>query len=168
MTWFADLSEWTYMGFTLPQLRAVGWLSRDHAYPTGDVPTETFHSLCRLLRKPWAPWAFGGFHNCEFCRYTGGFFETDISWSNENGHPRRAKIRAKSKGELIVPGQGCLYIAPENIAHYMDSHGYCPPMEFLQAVVACPDIDTQAYKVAFLANGGRELMQKMRGMNPIG
>jgi len=156
------------MDFALPQLKAVGWLSREHSYETGVVSPEVFIALCRLLAKPWTPWAFMGVHDCEFCRFTGGFSSDEACWADDKGHLLRTRITAKSQRELIVPGRGCLYIAPESIAHYVDSHGYCPPAEFQEALLACPDTDSQQYKLAFLANGGRQVLQKIKEMKPPG
>ncbi len=168
MAWFEDLSPWTYVGIEHPLLKAVGWLSEGHAYSTGHMPEETYHQLCRLLHKPWTPWGvWMGFHDCEFCRFSGGIHEYAYSWHTPKGHIRTATLGGKSNSELIIPGSGCLYVTPHNIAHYIDSHGYTPPSEFLEAVAACPDVDSIAYKKAFLANGGREVLQAVKSMNPF-
>jgi hypothetical protein len=31
-----------------------------------------------------------------------------------------------------------VYVAPELVVHYIESHGYQPPEEFIAAVMACP------------------------------
>jgi len=167
MAWIEDLSTWTYLGFQLPQLKAVGWLSKEREHPTGDFSVDVFQQLCRLLRNPWAPWVSAGYHSCEFCRFTGGFHEFAYQWRNDRGHQRRATLTAVSSRELIVPAVGCLYISPENIAHYIDSHGYCPPREYQDAVMQCPDVGSNEYKKAFLENGGRELMKSLKQLSDL-
>lgn len=150
MTWFADLSPWTYLGFELPQVKAVGWLSNEHSYTKGDVSEEVYHRLAELLIDPWTPFdgCYMGFHGCELCRFTEG---------------------VTSSNEFVIPGDGCLYVIPENITHYMDAHEYQPPAEFLDAVMVWPDTRGMEYKKAFLANGGRELLQAIESqMNVIG
>jgi len=63
-----------------------------------------------------------GFHECEFCSPTG------------------AEKLAMGTGELWVPGTGDLiYVAPKLVAHYIEAHGYLPPQEFMEAVVAFQD-----------------------------
>jgi hypothetical protein len=56
-----------------------------------------------------------GFHGCEFCRW----------------------IKAKGNGEIHVVGSdGITYVAPALIVHYMASHKYLPPKEFIDAVLS--------------------------------
>ena len=62
MAWFEDLSPCGYFGEEhAADLRAVGWLSREHPYHPGDVPREFFETLCELLRRPWSPFHFLGY-----------------------------------------------------------------------------------------------------------
>ena len=65
--------------------------------------------------------------------------------------------------DLFIPGRGFLYVAPELVVHYMNAHGYAPPAEFCDAVMACPDVDTPAYRKALLANGGKALIAALKG-----
>jgi hypothetical protein len=63
----------------------------------------------------------GGLHTCEFC----GFF--------------------KASGNIGVPAENLLYVAPEMVAHYVDLHGYLPPPEFIEAVMRCPSQGSPEY-----------------------
>jgi len=49
---------------------------------------------------------------------------------------------------LLVPGDDCIYAAPGAIGHYLDVHSYCPPDEFCEAVLHCPDCDSLQYRQA--------------------
>ena len=44
-------------------------------------------------------------------------------------------------GEVHIAGQeGTVYAAPTMIVHYVQKHGYCPPTEFIDALVLqCED-----------------------------
>ncbi|WP_457757930.1 DUF7919 family protein [Streptomyces rubiginosohelvolus] len=33
-------------------------------------------------------------------------------------------------------GHGVAYAAPELVAHYVEAHGYLPPIEFMEAVLS--------------------------------
>lgn len=54
---------------------------------------------------------------------------------------------------LFLPGKNCIFLAPSMIVHYIDRHKYEPPAEFWQAVLDCPEMRSDAYKQALLANG---------------
>ena len=41
-------------------------------------------------------------------------------------------------GEIIVPSRLATYVAPTMIGHYIRRHGYCPPVEFIAAVLDGP------------------------------
>jgi hypothetical protein len=111
-----------------PYVRSIGWLSCDHAFPTGTVSPEFLDALLRHIREPWQPVAAGGAHRCEFCsprpdgRFTGG------------------------SRNIWIPADGVVYVAPELVLHYIEAHGYLPPADFITAVLACPEQDSDAYR----------------------
>ena len=169
MAWYEDLSPCDYFGEEYAaDLRAVGWLSREHPYPTGDVAREFFEALCELLRRPWNPITFMGYHECEFCRFTGGA-STEVV--REDGSQLR--IPAQSLMNLFVPGQGVIYVSPESIVHYIDAHRYRPPDEFMEAVMRCPRMSSAAYFGAIRANGGEfgrratHVAEEQRRLGPV-
>ena len=137
MTWYADLSECAYFpAVRSSKLRAVGWLARGEDYPMGTPEPQVYERLCELLADPWQPFATMGWHDCDLCRF---------------------EPEARGFKNLFVPGNESLYVCPELIRHYINTHGYCPPEEFCAAVLKCPDTRTMEYKRLFLANGGRGL-----------
>jgi hypothetical protein len=149
MAWFEDLSPCDYFGEEYAaDLRAVGWLSRGHPYQTGSVPRALFDKLCQLLRQPWTPVSFMGYHECEFCRFTGGA-STSVTIDSSP-----FVVPGQSCANLFVPGERLIYVAPESIVHYIDAHGYRPPDEFVDAVMRCPRMSSAKYFGAIRANGG--------------
>jgi hypothetical protein len=54
---------------------------------------------------------------------------------------------------LYVPGNGCVYVAPSMIAHYVDVHSYEPPTAFWEAVMNCPEMGSDTYRQSLIANG---------------
>jgi hypothetical protein len=97
-----------------PHVRAVGWLSKDHPYPTGTARPGFVESLRGHVARAWQPVAAAGKHDCELC----------------------AKVRAG--GNLWIPTPEVLFVAPELIVHYVEAHVYRPPDIFVEAVLACP------------------------------
>ena len=132
-------------------LIAIGWLDPEHDFPRGSVSKEFFVKLLTLLKDPWQPVVFAGVHQCELCQFSGGSrAQFDGKW-----------IPGASWENLFVPYNGRLFVAPELIAHYIAAHRYLPPVEFFDAVLACPEMGSMGYNRALLANGGRELMRRL-------
>ena len=138
MTHFADLDQKT-LSASGTAVRAVGWLARGHQYPTGPTSAD-FTAALGLLRNSWGaifkvlPWwpAFMGVHRCELCQ--------------DN----------VDTGDIVVPFGDLLFIAPTMIVHYVETHEYLPPPDFVRAVVACPAPDTPHYAdaIASIADRG--------------
>lgn len=129
MAWYEDLQPCDYFGPDFARyLRAVGWLESGHAFPTGRVEAAVYARLIELLKEPWEPGAFVGWHQCDLCQYEG---------------PTGLR-------NLFVPGPGFAFVAPELIAHYMNAHSYRPPDEFCAAVLECPEMRSLPYFKALL------------------
>jgi hypothetical protein len=140
MAWRADLSPCTYVFSEAgDRVKAVGWLEPQQPYPRGGVDAAVLARLEELRRAPWEPDHFMGYHACGFC----------------NPLKREAASRREDTGvyNLFIPGPGFLYAAPELIVHYISKHGYAPPAEFQQAVLACPTMNSKEYRAAIRANG---------------
>jgi hypothetical protein len=84
-----------------------------------------------------------------------------IQWQTRHleGYYRRHKIERDGlvvhfgAHNLYVPADGCVYVAPSMIAHYLDVHSYEPPAAFWKAVMNCPEMGSGAYRQALIANG---------------
>jgi len=130
MTWFANLSPCRYFGDEFSDcLVAVGWLGRDKSFSTGPVDGRVYSTLIEMLKNPWQPVFVMGFHNCDLCLYDG-----------TPGHKN-----------LFIPNGRSAFVAPELIVHYMNAHGYRPPEEFCNAVLACPPMKSMDYLRAMTA-----------------
>lgn len=143
MAWFEDLSPCDYFGESAAaMLAAVGWRERGRPFATGIVDPCVFVKLRELCTDPWQPSISPGVHECDLCLYQG-----------------EAGTRC-----LFIPGNGRIYVCPELIVHYMNAHGYAPPAEFCDAVLACRPMRSQQYFKELLANGGRSLVALQRPM----
>ncbi|MFZ5439663.1 MAG: ATP-binding protein [Myxococcota bacterium] len=49
---------------------------------------------------------------------------------------------------LFVPSPDEVFVAPELISHYIESHDYLPPEAFIAAVMRCPSVDSDEYREA--------------------
>jgi hypothetical protein len=139
MTWYPDLSHGCMAG-SGEDVRAIGWLSGDHAFPTGPVPPAALEALRAHLRAPWMPFWFGGTHQCDVAAECASPLEGPTVDSRN----------------LYVPSNECMYIAPAMILHYAEAHRYQPPAEFLAALLRCPAQDSVEYHALlrpFLVDG---------------
>ncbi len=134
--WFADLSPCTYFRVDVP-LVAVGWLERGKPYTIGNVDRAIHDALVEMRKHPLPRMTFRGYHHCALCPYAG---------------------EAKGCVNLLLPGDGVLYVCPELIVHYMNAHGYAPPEVFCRAVLACPPMRSMQYLKAIASRGGSRLL----------
>jgi hypothetical protein len=153
MAHYVDLSSCDYLPDTADLgFVAVGWLEANENYSVGEVDGSFFDKLCELLAKPWnPPISCSGGHACSLCRFTGG------GAANRNGVP----VSAKAYGFLFVPFGETIFVAPSNIAHYVDAHGYCPPDVFRQAVMACPATGSIEFKRALVRTPVKEWLSRI-------
>jgi hypothetical protein len=119
MSYFPDMGTNTMIG-TGDHIRAVGWLSAEHALTQGEVPAEFLARLKEFAARWDASTTALGWpvamemHCCELC--------DDFM----------------AAGNFGVPGGGLLFVAPEMLPHYVEAHRYRPPDEFIAAVIQSP------------------------------
>jgi hypothetical protein len=111
---------------TLPgglTLRAVGWLEQS-GFATGTVPKSCIGALVEALRGCIFSDGYRGYHTCTLC----GKFLPEIKW-------KRRRIRLQGHGHYLVQLGHVVYMAPALLLHYILDHSYCPPDEFLDALL---------------------------------
>jgi hypothetical protein len=124
MTYFKDLSEYAYGDptFSRSGTKTVGWLGRDHDFPT-KLPSDDILDLLWVFCSTSVALTRGA-HDCEFCPSGSAYF------AERNGQRLflgAAEIRVFSE-------QGQIYAAPTLIYHYVQVHHYLPPDKFLEAL----------------------------------
>jgi hypothetical protein len=120
-------------------LLAVGWLERGKPFATGDVDRRVYEALREMRKNPWQPFASGGIHPCDLCRFD---------------------AEAAGTANLFIPGDGrVIYVCPELIVHSINAHGYAPPEVFCRAVLTCPSMRSMQYLRALASRGGATLLR---------
>jgi len=136
--YFADLDRCRYHSGPLDAdswqvpLLAVGWLEHPHGFSLGEVPEGLLARLQNLITAAEAAHPqhnFRGLHCCSLC---------------EAEHEPVEALR-QSHVNLLIPGNGVVYAAPAGIAHYIESHSYLPPSQFIAAVASCPAYGSAAF-----------------------
>ena len=142
-----------------------------------------FGQLLRLLVDPWEHFRFMGSHESEFCpeeplqvslernkgaeeplvtrRVVDGVEIECTQWQTPQMEAYYRRHRIERDGlvvhfgasNLYLPAEGCVYVAPSMIAHYVDVHSYEPPAAFWEAVMNCPEMGSETYRQALIANG---------------
>ena len=78
-----------------------------------------------------------GFHLCELCH--GSPPDAALHWRGGE------KILLGSAEIRVFGLNGVVYAAPNMIYHYVLTHRYCPPLEFIRAVLEGPLPDSLEY-----------------------
>ena len=100
MTWFADLSAYTYLA-SEPHVLNVGWLDGSMDFATGDVPREFVEELHVLARRPQK--LCRGMHFCNLCTPPEGCYlhprDTEstrrfLEWAKDRQGNGELRIRA--------------------------------------------------------------------------
>lgn len=138
--WFEDLTPCTYFAADT-KLVAVGWIERGKPYVTGHMDRGVYDALVEMRKNPWQPFVSMGSHECELCQFEG-----------EHG-----------SANLFVPANGVIYVSPELIVHYVNTHSYTPPEVFCRAVLACPPMRSMAYLKAIKECGGARMLRSSGG-----
>jgi hypothetical protein len=147
---FEDLTPYDYLApYPGATVLNVGWLGYDQDIPTAHVP-----GLAEMLAAfvPWRVDMTAGLHPCVFC---GAEFPTVVV---------KGAVLPLSLGsaEIRVQGNdGVWYGCPEMIVHYVGTHDYRPPDEFIAAVFNGPAPNTQEYADALLRLGMKRPLRDM-------
>ena len=127
--YYPDLSSCTYNGDFGPEHIAVGWLDSVHPFPQGPVPAGLAERLVELSLHPAIQ--YRGLHDCEFCPPGQG---RDVFACSAAGW----QLRLGSAVVCVASRSGRVYAVPTLISHYIATHGYQPPAEFIDAVLHSP------------------------------
>jgi hypothetical protein len=132
MTYFKDLTDYTYAPDLFPAGNNIGWLGRGHAFPTATPDEETLDLL--WLFCSISVMQTRGFHICEFCLGGPRFFER-----------KGQRLRLGTAEMRVFSWDGRIYAAPTLIYHYVSAHHYKPPDEFLDTLRKGPRPPSQEY-----------------------
>lgn len=110
------------------KLIAVGWLSITHAYTTGEVPKDFLLRLEMYCTNPII--RNYGIEPCPLCE------EGPVVITTHFG--KNIKLYGTYEIRIPSPTESIIYAAPDLILHFVNSHLYKPPQEFIDAVLAAP------------------------------
>ncbi|WP_162907611.1 hypothetical protein [Allorhizocola rhizosphaerae] len=134
MTYFADLSPYTYLkSEQAVGLLCVGWLEAGHEYPIGPTPPRFVARLGKLCAERKTAQT-RGFHRCTFkpCDKLPHWPPLSTMINDREVFLGSAEIR-------VSAGKGISFAAPDLIYHYVVDHGYKPPAQFVEAVMHCDE-----------------------------
>ena len=136
MTYFPDLAPYSYAGRIQPGVVHVGWLDGAHPFPKGRVDARSIEKMKLLAAKPVE--LYRGRHICNLCVEPEGLIQAYMPGKGKLIDPESPWLKWAAKrwsnGEIRVVSNGVTFAAPVLIVHYIEEHGYLPPLEFLQAI----------------------------------
>jgi len=153
MSWYDDLSPCDYFGAEhAARFKAVGWLEDGREFRRAKADPRFVHKLVLLLGEPNPLEPSADPYYCSLCAFSRGPSEFHLFQS-----PGMPSVPMGNRN-LFLPGNGCLYIAPSLILHYIDAHQYAPPEEFVKAVLECPPVRSPDYLKAGQANSPKGML----------
>ncbi len=127
MTYYPDFSQYVYWSeFQQPNTFNIGWLDESQIYNKGKT-SQLFQQ--RLLEFCFVPMCVTrGWHLCPFCDANSPI---ELQKGGKSFKLGSAEIRVIGKNDRI-------FASPNLIYHYVVDHNYCPPDEFVNAVLESP------------------------------
>ena len=105
-------------------LKAVGWI-KGLRTSTGQVPDACIKLLINAhMEKKIFSDGTRGIHDCTLCNQS----TPEEIWKSDS-------VRLIGHGHYLIQKDNVVYMAPELLLHYILNHQYCPPDEFIQAVL---------------------------------
>jgi hypothetical protein len=137
MTHFRDLTPYSYgaaKNCSELHARNIGWLAAGVEFPRAPpLDAQFVERLWRFCKVSIGQTR--GLHECELC------CSREANVAQRNGEDLllgSAEIR-------VILDEGQLYAAPNLIFHYVASHNYSPPPEFVEAVLMAPCPPEESY-----------------------
>ena len=133
MTCYGDLTEYSYhrSKFYRPGTNNIGWLGEGSEFVIAEPTDEILDRVWQHCKISIA--YMSGIHRCEFC---------DASYYAE----RNGEYLLLGASEIrVFSPRGEIYAAPTLVYHYMSSHHYAPPHEFLRALYEGPAAGSPEY-----------------------
>lgn len=135
MSYFEDLSDYSYYpGGVRSGTVNVGWLTKGHSFRTSPPSSQLLDLLWEYCRVSVVQ--MRGIHECDLC------------------NPSKPVVASRKGGPLLFLGSaeirvfaedGRIYAAPTLIYHYVRTHNYVPPEEFVHAVTSQPSPPVPSY-----------------------
>lgn len=129
--YFEDLSSYRYCLDAPPFLCNVlniGWLDSSHPFTVGELAPSVVSKLARLVARAYPNVdvhvnRMRCIHPCNLCG------EELIQLGSYHGKPDFFGV-----SEIWIPADDLWYAAPSMVVHYIETHRYLPPAEFVAAV----------------------------------
>jgi hypothetical protein len=149
MSYFPDLTPYDFLAVPQPNIVNVGWLCVAHRYPQGKVAPHLLERLKKLACHPVH--LTRGFHVCDLCKDRSHHLHPEMRGNGEiqitvrvfaDGTLTPNSVESLSQKEIesgLILYRKVTYASPVLIVHYIESHDYLPPLEFLNALEAIPD-----------------------------
>jgi hypothetical protein len=148
MPYFSDLSPYCYCSDDV-QAKNIGWLQRGHRFDTAEPSEDTLDLIWEFCSA--APIRSRGVHQCDLCATPQtvhavrngvtqllGSSEIVVFARETDTSVLQRRLRETESGALFffrgstVPFS--IFVAPTLIYHYVESHHYKPPDDFLRAL----------------------------------
>lgn len=126
------MTPYEYFSSSIPEgvvALNVGWLEAKSYFPRGEASSEFLDALGLICQDEFRM-KTRGWHRCQLTDNPDDEeYPVEIQVGNERVCLGGAEVR-------VVAADGEWLIAPDLVYHYIATHGYLPPDEFIEAVIA--------------------------------
>ena len=113
----------------------IGWIEELDTADTGIVPSEFFDALWEYIKCPF---------NCTRGMHCNTYLDKESSYYKAVYYDSIIML-GTAEIRVIDKVNKCIYAAPDLVLHYVISHKYCPPIEFVEAVIHGPKPNSIEY-----------------------
>lgn len=135
MAWYRDFTNYTYIKLEDAKTFNIGWLEGGKEINRGEVSQEFLDNLWEYIK-------------CPIHRTRGLYCNLDLdgpgSYFKATYNGCEIKL-GDAEIRVIDKQAGCVYAAPNLILHYIISHNYLPPEQFINAVIDGPKPNSEEY-----------------------
>lgn len=135
MAYYEDLTSYEYGECYNDKTVNIGWIDEVHSYPKGEIAGEFILSLWEYIKYPINQ-TRGVYHNKRLDPQTSFHFAHYEGYHMTLGD---AEIR------VVDLENDLIYAAPNLILHYIITHQYLPPEQFVNAVINGPKPNSDLY-----------------------
>lgn len=135
--YYEDLTEYQYLSFLAkkdvpPGTLNIGWIDEKHEFVKKTPSPNLIDALKEITFTEKSLHLTRGYYFCPFCK--------NVDPKTGAQLPVRMEYKRKEmvlgSGIIIFGGKKHNYAFPDLLIHYVEVHGYHPPQEFIDDVLA--------------------------------
>jgi predicted RNA-binding Zn-ribbon protein involved in translation (DUF1610 family) len=137
LKFYEDLSSYShYVKSPIVEIKNIGWLDKAHEFKRGKTNDDFVNKLRKAIFN-----TYKNSYSCDIIvnELRGCYYECPVCGKHDLEISDGQRKFPLGSAELWLPDnkvQGHYFATFDLIIHYVEDHDYCPPQEFIDAVLA--------------------------------